>query len=419
MANTKDKIVGAVNGAFGNLLAEHQNPLAQQMTLYFQCAPIAQTPALVEHLRESSNQTIAIFIHGLGNTEHIWDFPMRQQDQDLPLDNYGIRLFKEFDICPLFLRYNTGLTIEENGRQFDALISALCEEHGNYIKQIILVGFSMGGLISRVAQGVAKMEGINNTNTTSSSSPWLHKLKHAIYIGTPHEGAPLEKFTNYASALLTNIPKTYFSVWGEQLNLRSTGVKNLGTEHSQHEQFKFPEHARHYFIAGSIWKSDQKIANWLFGDSLVRQESAIPKDRPSSSKTALFNTTNHIRLAHSNHVWCQIREWLADHYPKADPKRSLAPLTDDSSNQLEQLKGAALALGSASTHIIDLAETIHISIANEPFKLLNQVPLVHEISKPIELVYNKHSTWVYSALKDLSKTVRPKKDSEKETPSKP
>jgi pimeloyl-ACP methyl ester carboxylesterase len=417
MTNETDKLIGALNGAFGDLLVKHNNPLAQEMQLNFLGHNIETNPQAKElfnaTLESNSSNTVALFIHGLGNTEHIWDFDAdstmtTDESSSAISDNYGSRLMETFAITPLFLRYNTGLPIAENGNALNTALSNLLEAYSQHIEQIILVGFSMGGLIARSAQSWARQ---------NPNSLWLDRLEHAIYIGTPHEGAPLEKLTKHASALIARTPKTYFKVWGEQLNLRSEGVKNLGTQHSEHEALKFTDSCEHYFIAGSIWRSDQKVANWMFGDSLVRRESASPKDRPTHSKTAYFEGIHHLRLAYSNTVWKQLRTWLAEYYPQANSELCTQLKLGKPAMNPELVHGATLALTSASTHIISLTEAIHRSIAAEPFNALNQIPVIGSFTKPVEQLHNVSSSLIYSALKKASESIRSTGKENKKTPS--
>jgi hypothetical protein len=56
---------------------------------------------------------------------------------------------------------------------------------------------------------------------------WLLRVRHAIYLGSPHLGAPLEKATNVASHVLGLFDTTATRVIRDLLNTRSAGVKDL------------------------------------------------------------------------------------------------------------------------------------------------------------------------------------------------
>jgi len=424
MANKKEKLIGAVNGAFGNRLADHDNPLACDMTLYFLGHALATVSDIDDNLdaqlslllNASPTKTVAIFIHGLGNTEHIWDFAENTHNKtgNIPnhqpahnafyshlADNYGKRIMQKRAITPLFLRYNTGLNIAENGALLDKLLTQLYARHTKNIDQVILVGFSMGGLVARAAQGAARAHG---------DASWADALKHAFYIGTPHEGAPLERFADAASSLISRAPRPYFSIWGDQINLRSKGVKDLGTTHSSLEHFDFHPQCQHYFVAGSLWPSDKKIANWLLGDSLVRKSSAHPADRPEESEVSFFAGIHHIELAHSNKVWKQLNYWLSKHFPPEDlgdhvnfEALQQSVLTPEESSLV---KGAIISLTKASEHIINLTESVHKSIAKEPFSLLNQTPVVGKFSRPVQGIHNTCSAIVYWGLRGATRQLK-------------
>jgi len=53
-------------------------------------------------------------------------------------------------VTPLYLRYNSGLHISQNGRALAALLDRLIEQHPG-IDRLTLVGHSMGALIARSA----------------------------------------------------------------------------------------------------------------------------------------------------------------------------------------------------------------------------------------------------------------------------
>src|SRR3954465_3929647 len=90
--------LGALNGAAGDRLAESGNPLALDMTLRGD----GDTPRL------------AVFVHGLCETDDAWALGA--------LPPYGERLTADLGYTPLYLRYNTGLHISDNGRRLAALL---------------------------------------------------------------------------------------------------------------------------------------------------------------------------------------------------------------------------------------------------------------------------------------------------------
>src|SRR6185436_16834441 len=92
-------------------------------------------------------------------------------------------------------------------------------------EELILIGYSMGGLLVRGACHVAALRQL----------AWLPRVKTAIYVGTPHLGAPAERVGRLVAKLLQAIPDPYTRLVGSLSDLRSAGVKNLGDADLRHE----------------------------------------------------------------------------------------------------------------------------------------------------------------------------------------
>jgi pimeloyl-ACP methyl ester carboxylesterase len=73
---------------------------------------------------------------------------------------YGPRLARELGVPPVFVRYNTGRHISENGRCLADLLEALVANWPIDVAEVALVGHSMGGLVSRSAAHQAKADGM-------------------------------------------------------------------------------------------------------------------------------------------------------------------------------------------------------------------------------------------------------------------
>jgi hypothetical protein len=141
-----------LNGIVGDYLAKENNPLAIEMAFYHHGHPLRLNETLAHQLRFSSGKPLTnkviVLIHGLTNLETVWNFtadlntqhvtqtlqgtqdeqsndsdPLNFENNDL--DNYGFRLQRDFGYTPLFLRYNTGLSIKENGQNLSDLLTEL------------------------------------------------------------------------------------------------------------------------------------------------------------------------------------------------------------------------------------------------------------------------------------------------------
>ena len=130
-------------------------------------------------------------------------------------DTYGARLASELGCTPVYVRYNSGRHISENGRSLAELLAALVDEWPVDVAEIALVGHSMGGLVSRSACHQAAQEQME----------WTRSVRHVVSLGSPHMGAPLEQGVHYLSAALHALPET--RPFGAFLRRRSAGIRDL------------------------------------------------------------------------------------------------------------------------------------------------------------------------------------------------
>ena len=133
-----------LNGALGDQLAARFDPRAIQMSFRRGGADVA-----VADLRLSEpRQKTVVFVHGLMGDELIWQTGF----QDPPGSRrYGPRLAEETGVRALYLRFNSGLHLSENGRELNRLLTDLVHTWPDAIGELVLVGHSMGGLIIRSA----------------------------------------------------------------------------------------------------------------------------------------------------------------------------------------------------------------------------------------------------------------------------
>ena len=431
-----------LNGVIGDYLEKQNNPLAIKMGFYNNFKPLTLDENLAHQLDFPLSNKVVVLVHGLTNLETIWDFDRPNPASavtktKLNLDeyvdtyidsyfdysggrsreNYGSKLQTDFGLTPFYLRYNTGLTLEKNARELSALLNKLFSVYPIEIDQLVLVGFSMGGLLTRYAQAMA---------TQAEVVPeWRQKLSECFYIGTPHEGSPLEKFGHLAGEVLRHIPKEYVSHWADWVDVRSEGIQDLkdglrylnkATEAEQAVCHSFTEHAGHYFVSGAVSKKNTVI-NKLVGDSLVRQKSANPRSAPLNCRNAHFEGVVHMHLANSKRVYQQIKIWLEEDSLRASsladtPIKKYSPIKKpyiernehDISTQ-DLIAGSLDLLASVYEKTVETVETLHYSIADEPFSILQKVPLVSQISDPIEASHKQILDSVYKALRSGGKWV--------------
>ncbi len=207
--------LNALNGFWGDRLAQEHESLAAQMSLRTHGGQLRRVPAnLAYDAAGSATGRLVLFVHGLCESDRAWWLGSRRRYGD-PDVTYGSRLRDEAAWTPLYLSYNSGLRVSDNGEQLALLLDSLVAEWPVPVSQLALVGHSMGGLVVRSAAHHAD----------ESALPWRAVLRHVVTLGAPHTGAPLERFANWGTHVLSRLPETRpFATW---FNRRSVGIKDL------------------------------------------------------------------------------------------------------------------------------------------------------------------------------------------------
>jgi pimeloyl-ACP methyl ester carboxylesterase len=153
---------------------------------------------------------LAVFVHGLCGTEHSWN---ARSGPDSVC--YGDLLEADLGQTPVYVRYNTGLHVSENGRALSALMERLTAVWPTPVHEIALVGHSMGGLVVRSACHHGSV----------SRARWTQAVRHVACLGSPHLGAPLEQATGALCRSLAVLPET--RPFARLVNQRSARIKDL------------------------------------------------------------------------------------------------------------------------------------------------------------------------------------------------
>ncbi len=143
-------------------------------------------------------------------TEHGWRWFTPEGGE-----TYGERLERELGATPVYVRFNTGRHISENGRSLPELLGALVDRWPVEVDEVALVGHSMGGLVARSACHRAAEEGM----------PWVDRLRHTVTLGTPHMGAPMAQGVHKLAHALDRLPET--RMFAGFLKRRSSGIRDL------------------------------------------------------------------------------------------------------------------------------------------------------------------------------------------------
>ncbi|MEN8719663.1 MAG: alpha/beta fold hydrolase [Oceanococcaceae bacterium] len=182
-------VQAAINGVLGDRLEASGNRLAMTMRRVG---------------GRGTGRHRVMFLHGLCMSEQGFaGSAHRHLTDDLVTRGFSVE----------YVRYNTGRHISDNGADLDRLLEQLAADRT--IDNLSLVGHSMGGLVMRSALAQAESHG----------HQWPERLRHAVYIGSPHHGAPLERLGNHANRLLKISP--YTAPFMRLGNIRSAGIQDL------------------------------------------------------------------------------------------------------------------------------------------------------------------------------------------------
>jgi pimeloyl-ACP methyl ester carboxylesterase len=201
-------VVGVLNGAVGDALARRGNRLAVPMTLR---SPAGEVEVSFDGLRRAypgATSRLVLFIHGLGQTEDAWGL---RASRHAP---YGGRLAAELGYTPMYVRYNSGRHISENGGELAGLLEQVVAGWPVEVSEIALVGHSVGGLVARSAC------------YCGAGRTWSGLVRQVISLGTAHRGTVVERAVSATAGVLARIPET--RPVAHALELRSAAIKDLG-----------------------------------------------------------------------------------------------------------------------------------------------------------------------------------------------
>ena len=209
----------------------------------------------VEALAGSSDKRLLLLVPGLFCDEGMWS-------KLLPT-------FDELGYFPLFLRFNPGAHISDNGK---ALVSMISDIQKLTERPIDIITYSQGGLILRSA--------LYTMNDTS-------KLGRLLLVSSPDGGSYIEKIGFWANSLMDMIPLGVMNFIGKIGNERSDAMKDLSHGIIREEDWQNDAHPdrygkNYYFgeldsmdafqVYSLITESKDNIAS-LLGDGVVERQS--------------------------------------------------------------------------------------------------------------------------------------------------
>ena len=316
-----DYLQASINGFWGDYLNRRGSDLDLGMTLRKDGRVVALTPDAMCTAYPQATGKVCVFVHGLATTEWLWSLDAEEHYGD-PDVTFGTRLRDDLGYTPVYVRYNSGRHISENGRALATLLTEAFEAYPVPVEEVALVGHSMGGLVARSAAHYAHEHG----------EPWAKSLRHVACIGAPHLGAPLEKAIHVLSGVLRNVEAAGAQVPAELLDARSAGVKDLRYGYTVDEEWagRDPDavfdNARrnvplvdgvgYYFLAATASRDLEHPLGHLVGDLLVRVPSASgadpePARRIHFADGAVFPGKTHVQITSHPEVYEVLRDLLS------------------------------------------------------------------------------------------------------------
>lgn len=306
----REALLAALNGVWGDHLAATANPLAIPMSL-------RQAGRALDVEAAGAKSRVLVLVHGLCMNDLHW----RRRGHD-----HGAALARELDMSAVYLHYNSGRHVSENGRAFAALLEELVAQWPVRVDELFIVGHSMGGLVTRSACHYGREAGHR----------WVGALRSLAFLGTPHHGAPLERGGRHVDALFGVSP--YLAPFARLGKVRSAGITDLrfgnlvdehwsgpqgddlrhAQRHDDRMPIALPSGVKAYAIAACTSRRADGAAARVVGDGLVPVASAFGEHADPAldfalpaSQRRVFAGASHWALLSRQDVYEQLRGWLA------------------------------------------------------------------------------------------------------------
>ena len=246
-----DSATAVANALWGD---DPQRPLGSDTTIRDATGSVLlpTVDELADTFPDAQHRLI-VLIHGLGQTERCWE---------------GATMFPGGGSSLIRIRYNTGLPVSSSAADVTSLLDQVVEHWPVEVQEVILIGYSMGGLVARAA--------VNRAH--ASNQTWISHTRHVITIAAPLLGSPIEKGAEALARGLAIVPQT--RPLAELVSSRSQGIKDL--RHGSAVDDVLPDHVEHHCIAAVVTEDPNHPMGRLLGDFVVRATSATGRGRHRS-----------------------------------------------------------------------------------------------------------------------------------------
>ncbi len=306
----REAILAALNGVMGDHLATTGSSLAIPMQFRHAGRPLPLERQAIRANFDKVTPKVLVLLHGLCMNDLQW----QRMGHD-----HGEALARESGYTPVYLHYNTGLSVSTNGRILAPLMEALYSVWPMPIERLVMLGHSMGGLVARSA--------IHHGELVSRGSlRWPGRVDDLVSLGTPHQGADLGR-AGPGLDLPVNVAP-YAAPLNLLGKLQSAGISDLRLGHVLTEpvdnhgeqpprRVGLPMGTRCFAMAASHGPVPASLKSRLQGDGLVAVASALGQHEDprldlgfAPERQAILYRTGHLDLLSSAEAMSLLRQWL-------------------------------------------------------------------------------------------------------------
>ena len=302
-------VLATLNGLLGDYLVQHNSRFQLEMVFRDQQQTLSLEAGKLSQQLPGCSDRIVLCVHGWCMNDVLWK--RKSHDHGRSLAKYGY--------TPVYLRYNTGLHISHNGEQFARMLEQLISAWPCKVKELVIIGHSMGGLVTRSACYYAQQHQLT----------WLSVLRTFITLGTPHNGAPLAQLACWIDDRVAEAP--YLKMMNRLSEIRSSGTKDLSRGYIRHSDWQeeagqlteelprplLPQGVACYAIASCLGHKLQDEKNLKLGDGLVPVASALgestaehPALNYAEGNKWVVGGVNHIDLLIHPLVTGKLEQWV-------------------------------------------------------------------------------------------------------------
>jgi len=309
----REAALAVVNGLWGDHLAASGNPLAIPAALRRGGRALTlDADSLAASVPDASGRLL-VLAHGLCMNDLQWS----RNGHD-----HGDALACDGGFTPVYLHYNSGRHVSDNGRDFAGLLERLLAHWPVPVTELVIVGHSMGGLVARSACLHGRQAGHR----------WPAALTALAFLGTPHHGAALERAGHRVDRLFNVSP--YVAPFAQLGKARSAGITDLrfgnlqpsdwqgrdrhAQRHDDRRPAPLPRGVRTFLVAATKAAQAGGLHDRLVGDGLVPLPSALGEHRDPQRAlrvpkrhTRIVTSADHWDLLDRGDVYAQLHAWLA------------------------------------------------------------------------------------------------------------